>query len=367
MRKKIRLCILFLLIQSVVVFSQDIKGKVVDINTGRPISKASVFISGSSIGSNTGKTGLFNLHPNIDGYVDLVVFHSGYKISAQKIDLEAQKRGTLVIKLTPRDNQSDTPIFPNDSTNRVENNKRFANFLLGNTPFGDKCTILNAYNIALNFNKQQNIFRAWSSAPIEIRNAAIGYKVFLVLDTFVVNYNTNSTFYKGYTFFKELQNEATKTKKGKKQRHHNGSNSLKSMWVENRKIAYLGSSLHFFKSLASNTIAQEGFELARLSNNTPIAIKPEDLQMLTIENGAKQINFSDPLQVTFTKALEDPAFLRLTNPKATPKSQVSIIEFKIRPSIIEANGQLRNPKGIVLDGYMTWKRMGDILPIDYKP
>lgn len=367
MRKSIQVCILLMMINSIAIYAQNIKGKVVDISTGRPIPKASVFISGSSIGSNTTKTGLFSLKASIDGNVDLVVFHSGYKISAQKIKLEEYKKGSIVIKLTKKDDQSDSPAIPNDSTNRGENNKRFSNFLLGNTPFGDKCTILNAFNVAFNFNKEQNIFRAWSGVPIEIRNSATGYKVFLVLDTFAVNYNTNSTFYKGYTFFKELQNEASKTKKGRKKRHHNGSNSLKTMWLENRKLAYLGSSLHFFQSLASNTLAQEGFELARLTNNTAVQIKPEDLQATAIENGAKQVNFAEPLQVTYTKALEDPMFLRQTNSKNAPKAQVSIIEFKIRPSIIEANGQLRNPKSVLLDGYMTWKRMGDILPIDYKP
>ncbi|MBK8292428.1 MAG: carboxypeptidase regulatory-like domain-containing protein [Flammeovirgaceae bacterium] len=87
-KKIIRLCSVTLSILFFIVSSDalgQVSGILVDEQSGKPISKASIFINNTSLAVLTNDKGEFALDGIAPGFVELVIYRDGYKLFKSSI------------------------------------------------------------------------------------------------------------------------------------------------------------------------------------------------------------------------------------------------------------------------------------------
>ena len=223
-----------------------ISGKVVDASTGKPLEGVSVYINNSSFGTKSDINGYFELTEELAPPFNLIVSSVGYKVQSFEIkkqnddlNVALEKQNTLLSEVTINAKNDPWAI----------NGPIFFKEFIGYSSNAKQCKILNHEVISFYYNIDANQLQAFSSEPIQIENKALGYLISYRLEDFVIDYNRKATFFKGYSFFKELPPKNTKQKK---------------IWDENRRAAFLGSVNHFIRALSQKSISSEGFELQTL-------------------------------------------------------------------------------------------------------
>jgi hypothetical protein len=81
--------------------------------------------------------------------------------------------------------------------------------------------------------------------------------------------------------------------------------------------------------------------------------------------------FQDLLQVTYLREKEEMSFLKMQYPFGRiprgPGPQVSIMRL-VKPYIlVEPNGHYYEPLGLFFEGYLTWEKVAELLPLEYEP
>jgi len=112
----------------------NIKGNVVDEETGAPLENVNVFLANTSIGTTTGKNGTFNIENTQLGTYDIIFSCVGYKTEKRSIYSYKQGNFNFNISLNPQAinlNQINvTGIIPEDWK---ENSKLLIKCLMGET------------------------------------------------------------------------------------------------------------------------------------------------------------------------------------------------------------------------------------------
>ena len=145
-----------------------------------------------------------------------------------------------------------------------------------------------------------------------------------------------------------------------------------------REKAYRGSLQHLVRSIYEGNTTEQGFILRKLyripdpSNPgkfvNQLDTNPISAQELITKNfeGKVMLRFSDYIHVTYTEELESVEFRGRASP-GKPGNQVSTIHLEMAELEIYANGSYADPFGILVEGYIAWERVGDLLPMDYSP
>ena len=270
----------------------------------------------------------------------------------------------------------------------------------------ENCKILNPKALHFEFDAKNNILTAFARKPLQIKHKDLGYKITYDLESFIIN--KKYVTYLGYSRYENLKGSKRKQRK----------------WKENRLKAYNGSSIHFYQSLLKGTSYEDGFiinlfkrvpnperpseeeikkarELVKL-NRTVINFsakneKPKSAidsallvlrkvrlpkfidylyeskapinKIITKENGVYKLIFENNLSVVYTKELEEKGFI-LRNAfskirKALPQTS-SIIPVK-KPLHLDKNGLLINPLAVFYEGYWSYEKFANTLPLDYVP
>jgi hypothetical protein len=159
------LAVIFLILSTSIGAQQssliDIKGSVVDEETGASLENVNVFLANTSIGTTTEKNGTFNIENTPFGTYDIIFSHIGYKTEKRSILSYKQGNYNFNISLKPQAinlNQINvTGTIPEDWK---ENLKLFIKYFIGKTENSEKTKILNPE--VLNFVKDEktNIFKA---------------------------------------------------------------------------------------------------------------------------------------------------------------------------------------------------------------
>lgn len=121
------------------------------------------------------------------------------------------------------------------------------------------CRILNEKAIRLYYNKNEEILYAYTSEPLIVSNKFLGYTLTFDLTDFEAKFNSGfsgfhavySSYFSGTAFFSELNKK------------------VKKKYVKNRKQTYLGSILHFMRSLSKKRLAEENFRIFKDSYEVP--------------------------------------------------------------------------------------------------
>jgi hypothetical protein len=376
-----------------------VTGKVINLYDKKPIEKASVFLSNTTVGSATTNDGSYTLANVKSGQYELIVSAVGYETFTKTIIVN-QQLNIPYIELTPKTISLNAVVVKPDPEWQ-QNYNVFKQEFLGPLENAAQCKILNPDVLNLNFDKKKNILTATSNDYIEIENKTLGYKLRYRLTDFVRNFTTGSLYYQGDTFFIPLE----------------GSKSQQKRWTKNRLNAYLGSSQHYFRSAIGNQLAQAGFRtmqlirkpnpqrppdslikvklrlfgMASMSGNRLIIHSNDSLHYWQEKNslpklaeylvakplrvdslikrtdlkGIYALGYKDILYVVYTKKRGNTGYVPPT--LNAPDYPTSLMTFTEPYAFFDANGIVANPTSIVFEGKWSTDRIAKLLPYDYDP
>lgn len=338
-----------------------VKGKVIDKKTGKPLQGASVFAQNTTIGEASDSAGNFSLGLPDGGY-SLVITFTGYETETMRINRATSQNDSLVVELNPEEQELATVTIA--ISNEVKDGwAKYGSFFrdnfIGQSKFSKLCVIKNPEVLHFYFSKKRDRLKVLAKEPLIVDNFALGYTLKFAIDSFTNYYNTKSNLFIGYPLFVKMQGDSAQQEK----------------WAENRAIAYKGSLLQLMRSIYSRTLKEDGFELQFVINNNGEDF-PIHLQNLygalnyKMDDSTKTVEFypnQSEVAVIYKKADPEKIYLEMDT-TAKKNFQLSDIIFpKGETFFIEPNGFFYDQEDIITNGYLGFKKMGDMLPYDYEP
>lgn len=310
-----------------IVYNQIINGTIFDKKTKSLIYSASVYFNGTSVGTLSDENGNFRL--NISKYptMPLTISAIGY-YSVTLNDYSKDK--PILIYLNPKTFELNEIVVRGKSQwlKRSENLTIFRNEFLGTTGNSMSCVITNEKDIRFKSSSNNDTLKASSINPLLIDNKALGYKITYFLDNFEYCKSSQSFLFEGKVFFKE-DSVISDTKKG---------------YIEKkRKATYLGSRMHFLRSLWIDNLNSAGFSVRNSANEVINYSKI----VIEKENHLKYLKYPGGLGISYYT-----------------KQRSSFIIFRKEYVYIDATGYYE-PDGIIWEGEMARQRIADLLPYDY--
>lgn len=302
------------------VFPQTIHGIILDKNTKKAIPFANVYFNGTYTGTSANESGEFYLSVNENNPRPITATSVGY-FSMTLYDYK--KDSLMFILLEPRIYNIGEVIIRPDDMPRSAKEKIFREVFLGKSYNASRCTIENMEDIALVYNDRNNSLAAYCEKPIIIQNNALKYTIRYFLDQFISS--EDSSFMSGTFYFTEIPYRHTR------------------LVTDRRKNTYLGSRMHFIRSLWENRLNEEGFALQIPDSNN--------------------IGYGDIVvdSVSHEKFLAHEGKVLIYYSKNCYRSLL-ILNKKI--VAIERSGYF-DPFGLTWSGVMASQRMADLLPYEY--
>jgi len=330
MRKLFLIVILISL--SLIGYSQVLSGTIKDITTGEVINFASVYFNGTFVGTNSDKTGNFELDISRYPSMPLTVSALGY-YSINIPDPDQDKN--LMIFLTPKLFELSEVVI---NARKISRERRinigyFRREFLGTTMNSANCTIINEDDIFFTYDSTNDTLKATSINPLIIENKALGYKLIYYLDTFLYSKSSRYILIIGSCIF----NEETNTDK-----------ELQEKYERRRRSSYLGSRMHFIRSLWWNHLAEDGFVVKDLNNKV---LSPDKYLCQTGDPETGEINKYLCKQKTMIITF----YTRRTS---------SVILLNKDSEYFDKDGYF-DPLGISWQGEMAIQRIADLLPFEY--
>jgi hypothetical protein len=122
--------------------------------------------------------------------------------------------------------------------------KFFMDNFIGTTENAGRTKLKNREVLRFHYYPKSRKLSVTATDPLIIENKALGYDLEYRLEGFECDYSTNIISYFGYPLFREMTAEDAETKQ---------------RWEERRRYAYLGSMMHFMRTLYKQQLYQEGF------------------------------------------------------------------------------------------------------------
>jgi len=394
-----RFCLaLILLFSPFLLLAQGgtITGTVARMDNKTKLAKASVFLSNSSYGTSANEDGSFTLSNVKPGQYELVVSMVGFEDFNQTI-MVGKDEIRIKAELLPKITQLHEVVITTPA-NWKKNYEMFVKAFLGESENAKKCKILNPHEVTMIYHKAKETLEAWSDDFIEIENRALGYKVKFMLKSFNNDYINNIVSWEGKVLYTELP----------------GNAAQKKIWEAKRNDIYYGSAMHFFRSLQTAKLNDEGFlvmtlvrkpnpqrppealiqkklakfqyaELTRANvdstnhwrevynlpkyNETLIRqpLKETDIARATDQAGVFLISFPQYLYVMYTKKREDVFFKDIYHPLDMPNYQTSVITLYKPYALFDMNGSVISSQSTLFEGTWSKDKVAELLPIDYVP
>lgn len=377
----------FVLVTNLIYPQGRLRATILDSENKEPIPNATIFISNTTLKVVSNSKGYFEIDTNSSNN-DLIISSINYETA--KIDITSITEFTSIktIYLQKKAKQLNTIVVKSKKPkSREKALATFKTFFIGNSELASKTEIINEDAIhfqEINENESYKLI-AYSDEPLQIINKNLGYKINYELIDFEFNRGVSNEIsfsqYKGYAHFIDIIEEY----------------KLNSERVfENRKKAYLGSSMHFFRSLYSNKMKEEGYLVTKfirkpnpkfpsqsivnqmwenrdhssisklppkyIITNNPNPITENDL--ILIENDKIFISFQDFISVKYTNEKEDSNYSHSLH-KTREKFQKTELELKETQIEILPNGNYIDNDKMIFYGHMSWEKVGDMLPFNY--
>lgn len=373
-----------------------------------PLENVAVYLNNTMLGTTTDKNGEFSI-PVKEGQYELIVSYLGYK----KVNFAfntATYTKPLVFALEENAAVLDEVIIKKIVYDEEWKNNLsvFKRQFIGKTELAVDCEILNPEVLGFDYDYRKNKLTAFAKKPLQIKHKSLGYLITYELEDFIIDNKVVT--YLGYSRYQQLKGGKRKQKR----------------WKKNRLKAYNGSPFHFFKSVLNDRFKKEGFivnqfkrvpnserpseeeiKMARqiiklnlsimMSFNKNIdnpknaldsalvivkksrlpkfkdflyksRLKKEDI--IAFKENAYQLIFEDNLSIVYTKEKEEMgyimrnAFSKKREPLPQTSSLIPIVNDKI---ILDVSGVLVNPLDIFYEGYWSYEKFANSLPLDYEP
>ena len=330
---------LFLLSLCITLLSngQPIKGMILDKETKKPVSFAAVYFDGTSIATYTDQEGKFVLEPQSKQNMPLTISALGYH-STKVDDYLVGKNLQIYLEAIIFEIKDITIRAKRGPDNREENLAIFRKEFLGRTKNAEKCKIINEEDIRFVTSSDNDTINAFSVKPLQIINNALGYKVTYFLEKFEFVKSKYTHRYLGSSIFEENPDSFLE----------------KQNYNLNRYKTYLGSQMHFFRSLWLNELESNGFEIKTLKRN----------RNLNYNELVRQEFSTDPDQSR--KYIFYPGTVPATiSIRWIPGRSRSNIELLRNSIYFEKTGYYKG--GIIWHGQLAQYGIADLLPFDYQP
>ncbi|MBA5629724.1 carboxypeptidase-like regulatory domain-containing protein [Moheibacter lacus] len=360
----------------------QINGKVVD-EFGFVVSDVLVYVDGSSISTHSDIEGQFSLQLS-NGNYQIVFRKEGYENQIKQVNanvdfFEIQLQTSKAIEL------DEAHIVKLSEEKWREYYELFKLLFLGQNNAAQLCEITNPKVLNFSYDEENATLKASARQPLKIQNQYLGYELEYDLVDFSMDYRNQIQYIAGTSLFVEMQGSKSKNKK----------------WNRNRLSSFHGSLMHFVRSLYDEKLKENGFIINRLirKENPDFKIYRERIQKMAdrgevihVKNPPSQIiqtlvkadvpydslrirsdntvvlNFEGLYHVEFTGEKEDMDYVRTTTGDQFIGNQYSIIYLLENKWVeIEANGNYFPPKELMTEGYFTWEKIGNLLPLDFKP
>lgn len=389
-----------------VLAQYSIKGKIIDAESFKPLSYATVFVSNSSFGEITDEEGLFEIQIP-EGEHNLVISFMGYEPFSYSLSTRSLRNFYEFRLLQQSIDLEEREVMGRRDATWYKNLQIFERYFLGISNNGIKSKIHNPEVLILDAESNTSKLKVTAREILEIKNPNLGFQIKYVLLGFEYDFSTQQVTYSGYPYFVEADIPKRRLKKV----------------TDSREKAYLGSIMHFVRSLYRGNSNEEGFEVystekalnpnwtAPKSDSTqlPSGIEkaigqtlirqgyipqwinlpdqpiPDPNEMIqTTSDGKIFMTYAAPIYVVYQHEAEDPEFhpysLRNISPlvrtlglsvnkelhDGEKLSQVSMLNMRAKAVQLFVNGSYFHPYDIFVEGYMAWEKIGDLLPFEYE-
>lgn len=358
-------CSLLFLSFSFIIQAQTLQGYVHDEVDGNPLPGAFVYLDGTTYSATTDASGYFSITTPQKLNTKLVISYIGYMNIA--LHDPYQYTEAITILMRPQVTQLNEVVITKNKGpfSRKEMLEVFRDNFLGQSRAARSCRIANEDDIDLYFDTDNNILYAKAYKPLQIRNNYLKYNIVFDLTDFALQYTDKTlnpayqkgAYFAGTTFFTDIADDASVYKK--------------------RKNAYLGSTQHLMKTMASGDWENQKFELFVNS----LKARPEKYLSVTDTLGVKMVTIlrevkeAKPLNINISGENVEELKRRQHNYERHGKIRFSILydrnkqsyfEFTNGTFFIDSNGQYFPLSELRFGGYMAGLKAGDMLPANYK-
>lgn len=356
MKKIISIIVMLCFVQALTAQNFPILGKVIDSTSGQPLSKASVFCQNTTFGTITNNEGLFYMNLPNGGY-DLVISYTGYEKKLLRISNSQPHKDTILFVLAPQDNSmTEVAVVASNEVQDGWNKygKFFSENFIGTTPNAEQCSIQNPEVLHFFYTKKRNRLKVTAKEDVVVLNNALGYRIRYQLDSFSYDYNTNISQFTGYPLFEEMDT----------------TEEVKQKWASNRAKTYLGSRLHFMRSMYDSTVTDEGFTVEKMGDN-PKSTKGTNIENLYdssfyyVDSNGVSVNWDGRYRIGYRKVLPEKKFLQEFKLPANSNIQVTLLDIA-DGFVIEQNGYFYEQYDVINSGYWAWKKLAELLPYNYE-
>ncbi|WP_183572787.1 carboxypeptidase-like regulatory domain-containing protein [Mucilaginibacter sp. X5P1] len=370
-----------------------ITGKVSRIDSKAPVPQANVFLSNSTAGTATNEEGNFTLSGLKPGQYTLVVTIVGYEDYTQSV-LVGKEPIKLNIELATRNTLLHEVVISTDADWK-KNYAQFVKDFIGTDDNAKYCVVMNPHAVTLVYHRSQQDLEAYTDDFLVVENHALGYRVKFLVKEFNSSKLSHIISYSGERLFELLP----------------GNKKQQEEWKTKREEAYYGSPMHFYRSLYTDKLGDEGFQMYRLTRmlnpNRPreeeiqqkvkyfsqqgkrdsvnywISLSNlskyyrEDLSKDTLHNydilyktekaGVFAINYTGYyLYVVYTKKREETDFKDVYHSLDMPNYETSVVTLT-KPYLFDTNGVVFGNEAPLYEGTWSKSKLSDLLPVDYAP
>lgn len=306
-------------------YSQVVSGVVLDKTSNNPICFATVYFSGTFVGTSTDKNGSFELKYRGTNAMPLTISAIGYYSQVLPVNSFSD---SFVIRLRPKTYQLSDARVEAESLERKRRRylRLFKEEFIGTSFNAAHCKIINEEDITFNYDTDKDTIKAYALKPILVENSAMGYTIHYYLDKFEYYKKEQATFFTGNLKFEE---------------DFSLNSADKEAYEHRRKEVYRGSRMHFFRTLWAEELEESLF---KVRNAQGCYLVMEDLLQMD-KNHNKYVGYRGKLIVEYG-------------------SSRSSIEFINSPVYFDATGFF-NP-GIKWSGAMALQRVADWLPYEFQ-
>lgn len=354
------------------MYSQVVRGVVIDSETKQPLESVSVFFDNTTIGTATDEFGKFIIRYHDAIQSDLVISYLGY----EKIIINNFRDIPLVkVEMKPSvDELDEVLIISKDELSRKIKLILFRKEFLGRSVNADFCKIKNEKDIRLRYNEANNTLVAFSKQPIVIENKRLNYEISYDINDFEILFNKNTNpkenYYKtdmisfsGNMFFKDLNNDDNKKKKNKK---------IKNV-LEIRKSVYTKSIQRFMRALYLEDYKSNGY-VFNIPDQGGFSVDPHEYIIVKdLENtGIKEVSIKEsPIQINFfqdSRSKSNMSFSQAMEVAFTENEIIfeSILTLKTDKFYVDKYGNYTPVSNVLFSGVMGNNRIADMLPSDYQ-
>ena len=234
---KIKLEIIFVcLLYAFTIAAQDnnritISGKVIDRETKTPLENVNIFLANTTIGVTSGPDGTFTIKNVPYGSYSLIFSYLGYETESKEFSSYKPYKVEFNISLMQKAiDLNQVNVMGSVPEEWRETLKLFTKIFIGETENAKETKILNPEVLNFIDEKGSDAIKAFSDSVLIVENRALGYMLYIVLDS-IVYVPDKKVIYKFFPRFEELSPV---------------SEEEKQTWNENREKTYLDSPRHFY-------------------------------------------------------------------------------------------------------------------------